>query len=95
MQPRTDVALQRTAPQNLGQRAGRLPAPQLDLEQPVARRQEPLRKKQVRLIPRIDVMRTPPVAQDLDPLTHSIAQHPIGTCHHRRCYDLDLRSARA
>ena len=65
-QPRADVALQFARTEDLRHRAGRLPPPQLELEQPVARRRVALREEEVVLVLRVDVGDAPPVGHDLD-----------------------------
>ena len=68
VQARADVALELARPEDLGDGAGRLPPPQLELEQPILRGGVALREKQVRLVLRVDVVDAPPVAHDLDRL---------------------------
>ena len=71
VQARADVALQLPPPENLGHRAGGLPPPHLELEQPIARRRVALREEQVGFALRVDVVDAPPVAQDLDRLAEA------------------------
>ena len=72
VQPRADVALQLLAAEDLRDRAGRLAAPQLELEQPIARGGVALREEQIALALRVDVIDAPAVAQDLDRLTQPV-----------------------
>ncbi len=66
VQARADVALQRLGSEDLGDGAGGLPAPDLELEQAVARRRVALREEQIRLVLRVDVIDAPTVAQHFD-----------------------------
>ena len=60
-------------PEDLGDGPGRLAPPQLELEQPIARRGEALREEQVGLVLRVDVVDAPAIADDLDPLRQARA----------------------
>jgi hypothetical protein len=64
-----DVALQLLRPEDFGDGAGRLAAPQLELKQAVARRGVALGEEQVALVLRVDMVDSPAVAQHLDRLT--------------------------
>ena len=68
VQPRPAVPLQFAPAQDLGDGAGRLPPPHLELEQPVLRGRVALREEQVLLGRRVDVVDAPAVAPDLDRL---------------------------
>ena len=65
VQPRPDVALELARPENLRHRAGRLPPPHLELEQPVAGRRVALGEEEVRLVLGVDVVDAPAVGDDL------------------------------
>jgi hypothetical protein len=71
MQPRPDVALQLLATEDLGNGTRRLSPPELELEEPIARRGVPLGEEQVVLRLRVDVIDAPGVAQDFDRLLES------------------------
>ena len=79
VEPRAAVPLQFAPAQDLGDGARRLPAPHLELEQPVLRGRVALREEQVLLGRRVDVVDAPAVAPDLDRLRqprHPGAWHP-------------------
>ena len=61
-----DVALELVGAQHLGDGAGGLGAPHLELEEAVARGRVPLREEEVVLGLGVDVVDPPPVADDLD-----------------------------
>ena len=71
-EPGTDVSLELAGAQNLRNRARRLTAPQLELEETVARRVPPLTKEQVVLGLGVDVADSPTVDQDLDGLVEAV-----------------------
>ena len=62
------IARQLAPAENLGHRAGGLPPPHLELEQPILRGGVALREEQVGLVLRVDVVDAPAVAEDLDRL---------------------------
>ena len=66
MKSRPDVPLKLPRPQNLGHGTGRLTAPDLELKQSVTGGGIALRKEQVRLVVRVDVIDAPAVGDDLD-----------------------------
>ena len=63
-QARAGVALDLSRAENLGDRPGGAPPPDLELEEPVARRGVALREEQVVLVLRVDVGDAPPVGDD-------------------------------
>src|SRR5215831_18543431 len=65
-QSRTDVARELARAEQLGDGAGRLAPPQLELEEPVRGRDVPLREKQIVLVLRVDVRDAVSVAENLD-----------------------------
>ena len=68
MEARAAIALDFAPAQDLRHRSGRLPPPDLELEQPVLRGRIALREKQVGFVLRVDVIEAPPIADDLDRL---------------------------
>ena len=66
VQARPEIALQFLAPEYLRDRAGRLPAPQLELEQAVACGGVALGEEQIALVGCVDVIDAVLVANDLD-----------------------------
>ena len=71
VQPRADVAIDLTRPENLGDRSRRLPPPHLELEQPISGRGIALREEQVVLGLGVDVVDAPAVAHDFDRLRNT------------------------
>ena len=65
------IALQLALAQDLRQRAGCLPAPELELEEPVAGGRVPLGEEQVRFVLGVDVVDAPAVAADFHRLSHA------------------------
>jgi hypothetical protein len=76
---RADVPVELPPAEDLGHGAGRLPPPDLELEQPVARRRVTLREEQVGLVLGVDVIDAPPVGHDLDrcPQTGELQRVPL------------------
>ena len=68
VQSRADIALQLTTPQHLGDGAGRLPPPHLELKEPIACRGVALCEEQIVFRLRVNVIDAPSVADDLDRL---------------------------
>jgi hypothetical protein len=75
VQARADVALQFLRTEHLRDRAGRLPAPQLELEQAIAGGGVPLGEEQIRFVLRVDVIDAPAIADDADPADLQRVEH--------------------
>ena len=80
------IALQLAPAEDLGHRAGGLPPPHLELEQPILGRGVALREEQVGFVLRVDVVDAPAIADDLDRLRQArhLQRGRAGACAERR-----------